>query len=136
VWCELSLKGKDSLLIGVVYRSPNSSYDNDKVLNRLLPSMAFRRSHTLIVGNFNHPELDRTDGSSPRDENHLASLFMESVRDSFLVQHVTKPTHYRSEQTPNILALVLTSDESMLGELRQEAPLGKSHHQSLFFSLK
>jgi hypothetical protein len=91
----------------------------------------------LIVGDFNHPELDWTDGSSsPRDENHPASLFMESVRDSFLVQHVTKPTHYRSKQTPNILDLVFTSDESVLDELRHGAPLGKSHHQSLFFILK
>jgi hypothetical protein len=136
VWCEISLKGKDSLLIGVVYRSPNSSSDNDKVLNSLLPSMAFRRSHALIVGDFNHPELEWIDGSSPRDENHPAYLFMESVRDSFLVQHVTKPTHYRSKQIPNILDLVFTSDESMLGELRHEAPLGKSNHKSLLFSLK
>ena len=137
VWCELSLKGKDSLLIDVMYRSPKSSSDNDKVLKSLLlPSMTFNRSHTLIVGDFNHPALDWTDGSSPRDENHPASLFMESVRDSFLVQHVTKPTHYRSKQTPNILDLVFTSDESMLDELRHEAPLGKSHHQSLLFSIK
>ena len=56
--------------------------------------------------------------------------------DSFLVQHVTKPTHYRSKQTPNILDLVFTSYESMLDELRHEAPLVKSHHQSLFFSIK
>jgi hypothetical protein len=136
VWCEHSLKGKDSLLIGVVYRSPNSSSDNDKVLNSLLPSMAFLRSHTLIVGDFNHPELDWTDGSSPRDENHPASLFLESVRDSFLVQHVTKPTHYRSRQTPNILDLVFTSDESMLDELRHEAPLGRSPPPIIVFQSK
>jgi hypothetical protein len=135
VWCKLFLKGKNSLLIGVVYRSPNSSSDSDKVLNSLLPSMTFRKSHALIVDDINHPELDGIDGSSPREENHPASLFMESERDSFLVQHVTKLTHFRSKQTPNILDLVLTSDESMLDELRHEAPLGKSHHQSLLFRL-
>jgi hypothetical protein len=47
VWCELSLKGKDGLLIGVVYRSPNSSSDNDKVLNSLLPSLTFSMSSTI-----------------------------------------------------------------------------------------
>jgi hypothetical protein len=111
VWCELSLKSRDSLLIGVLYRSPNSSSDNDKVLNSLLPSMTFSRSHTLIVGDFNHPEIDWAHESSPRDENHPSSLFMESVRDSFLYQHITKPTHFRSNQTPNNLDLVFTSEE-------------------------
>jgi len=49
VWCELSLKGKDSLLIDVMYRSPKSSSDNDKVLKSLLlPSMTFNRSQTHV----------------------------------------------------------------------------------------
>jgi hypothetical protein len=98
--------------------------------------MSFSRSHTLIVGDFNHPEIDWADESSPRDGNHPASLFLESVRDSFLIQNITKPTHFRGKQTPNILDLVFTSEESMIDELRHEAPLGKSHHQSLFFSIK
>jgi hypothetical protein len=108
VWCELTQKGKDSLLIGVSYISPNSSSDNNKVINSLLPSMTFSRSHTLIVGDFNHPEIDWTDESSPRDGNHPVSLFLESVRDSFLIQNITKPNHFRGKQTPNILDLVFT----------------------------
>jgi exonuclease III len=136
VWCEITLKGKDGLLIGVIYRSPNSASDNNKVPNSLLPSMSFSRSHTLIIGDFNHPEIDWADESSPRDGNHTASLFLESVRDSFLIHNITKPIHFRGKQTPNILDLVFTSEEYMKDELRHEAPLGKSHHQSLFFSIK
>jgi hypothetical protein len=127
VWCEHTQKGKDSLLIGVIYRSPNSSSDNNKILNSRC---------TLIVGDFNHPEIDWADGSSPGDGNHPASLFLESVRDSFVIQNISKPTHFRGKQTPNILDLVFTSEESMIDELRHEAPFGKSHHKSLFFSVK
>jgi hypothetical protein len=113
---------QDSLLIGTMYRLPNSSSDNNKVLNSLLPSMTFSRSHTSIVGDFNHSDIDWAEESSPRDGNHPASLFLESVRDSFLIQNITKPTHLRGKQTPNILDLVFTSEVSMIDELRHEAP--------------
>ena len=76
------------------------------------------------------------DGLSPRDVSHPASLFMEAFRDSFLVQHVKDPTHYRAEQTPNVLDLIFTSEEDMVGDVRHLAPLGKSHHQSLLFEIK
>jgi hypothetical protein len=65
----------------------------------------------LIVGDFNHPEIDWADEYSPRDGNHPASLFLESVRDSCLIQNITKPNHFRGKQTPNILDLVFTSEE-------------------------
>lgn len=61
---------------------------------------------------------------------------MEAVRDSFLIQHVNKPTHFRANQTPNVLDLVFTNEQAMIDTVRHEAPLGKSHHQTLFFNLK
>jgi hypothetical protein len=67
----------------------------------------------LFVGDFNHPEIDWADESSPRDGNHPASLFLESVQDSFVT---TKPTHFSGKQTPNILDLVFISEESMIDE--------------------
>ena len=56
---------------------------------------------------------------------------MEAVRDSFLVQHVTKPTHYRGDNTPNTLYLIFTNESGMLDSLKYLAPIGKSHHSSL-----
>ena len=35
VCCEISLRSKDSLLVGTVYRSPNSSKENDVLVNEL-----------------------------------------------------------------------------------------------------
>jgi hypothetical protein len=43
----------------------------------------------MIVDDFNHPEIDWADESSSRDGNQSASLFLESVRDSFLIQNIT-----------------------------------------------
>ena len=136
VWCELTLQDKDCLLVGTVYRSPNSTAENDALVNGLLSRMLEGRSHILIVGDFNHPEINWTTESTPRDLNHPASLFMEAIRDSFLVQHVVKPTHYRGDQTANVLDLVFTNEQEMIDNIRHEAPVGKSHHQTLLFKLR
>ena len=85
-----------------MYRSPNSIAENNAFVNELLARMLEGRSHILIVGDFNHSKINWTIESTPRDLNHLASLFMEAIRDSFLVQHAVKPTHYRGDQTANV----------------------------------
>ena len=110
VWCELTLQDKNCLLVGTVYRSLNSTAENDVLDNELLSRMSEGRLHVLIVGDFNHPEINWTTESTPRDLSHPASLFMEAIRDSFLVQHVVKPTHCRTDQTANVLDLVFITE--------------------------
>lgn len=134
IWCEIDLEGDDRLLVGCIYRSPNSSDDNNTDINKALKQFSDGRSHVLIMGDFNHPEINWTDETSPTDPNHRAYKFMEAVRDSFLYQHVTEPTHTRGTQTANTLDLIFTTEQEMVGELRHEAPLGKSHHQLLIFN--
>ena len=75
-------------------------------------------SHVLVCVDFNHPSLNWRDSTSPTDGNHPASLFMEAVRDSFLVQHVIEPTHYRGDNTPNTLDLIFTNESGMLDSLK------------------
>ena len=60
VWCEISLRGTDKLLVGCIYRSPSSSKDNNKKLNDLVSKTRFylKYSHYLIMGDFNYPEID------------------------------------------------------------------------------
>ena len=36
VWCEVKMTGKDKLLIGCIYRSPNSNAINDARINATL----------------------------------------------------------------------------------------------------
>lgn len=136
VWCEIPLKDRDTLLVGTVYRSPNSTVENNVLVNELLARASENRTHVLVVGDFNHPQIDWKEGISPRVTDNPASKFLESVRDSFLVQHVQKPTHYRSEQTPSILDLVFSNEQAMIDSIRHEAPVGKSHHQTLLFKFR
>ena len=58
------------------------------------------------------------------------------IRDSFFVQHVVKPTHCRGDQTANVLDLVFTNEQEMIDNIRHEASVDKSHHQTLLFKLR
>lgn len=133
VWCEVPLQGKDRLLIGTMYRSPNSSHENNNALNALLKEITLGRSHVLITGDFNYPDINWVDGTSPSNCNNKATVFLDTIRDTFLHQHVVNSTHYRCEQQPTLIDLVFTSEEGMIKDLTHCAPIGKSHHSLLVF---
>lgn len=133
-WCELRLSGNDKLLIGCVYRSPNSdSKNNDLIISDLKNVCSKSFSHVLICGDFNLPGIDW--GENWETESDLGKKYVDGFRDCFLFQHVTEPTHHRPGQTANTLDLVLTNEEGMVDEIFYEQPLGKSHHSTLVFDL-
>ena len=58
IWLDISLDGKNRLLLGCIYRSPNSDENNNSKLNQLLRSAQDQRaSHILVIGDFNFPSL-------------------------------------------------------------------------------
>ena len=67
--------------------------------------------------------------------NHPSNSFLECIRDCFLYQHVTEPTHYRGNQRPSVLDLILTNKENMIQDLVYNDPIGKSHHVTLNWQL-
>ena len=136
VWCEIRLKQRDKLLVGCLYRSPNS--DNNSVqqmLEMLQRSVNKGNSHLLIVGDFNFPEIDWAEGLSRAGEGHISSKFYEGVQDLFLHQHVQIRTRYRENQRPTLLDLVFTNEEGMVDEIEQLPGLDKSDHIVLNFML-
>ena len=137
-WCELKLKGNDRLLIGCVYRNPGSSSENNQELNKSIKEVCKAKgyTHCLVCGDFNFPDIDWENGTTPVDPEHKATVFMETIRDCFLYQHVTEPTHQRSKtERANALDLVFTTEEGMISDIEHRAPIGKSHHMSLSFKL-
>ena len=134
MWAEIKLQHTDRLKIGVIYRSPNSSEENNQKLRKLLLDVSESKpSHLLIMGDFNHPEIDWKEDVTTQSINHPSTKFRETLRDCFLYQHVNRPTHYRAEQHPNTLHLVLTNEQYMIACIELSAPLGKSHHCILNF---
>ena len=135
LWITVSLRDKDRLLIGCMHRSPNSSIANDELLNKQIKLLctSTEASHILLMGDFNYPNIDWELGrcsTTPPER-----LFMETVNDSFLHQHVNSPTRARQNHCPSVLDLIFTNEFGMLSDLSVLAPLGKSDHAVLSFQL-
>ena len=116
VWCEVRLQGSDHILVGDIYRSPNSTEANNQALNSFIKECK-KPSHVIINGDFNHPEINWEHMISTKNDNHKSSKFLEAVMDSFLFQHVDQPTHYRSDQQPTLIDLILTANEAMISNV-------------------
>ena len=135
VWCCCKLDNSDKLLIGNVYRSPNSSSENNKNLNVLLKSaMQASYSHVLITGDFNYKEIDWLTIESTVDIDNDASIFLENIRDLYLTQHVTQHTRFREDQNESCLDLIFTNAELMVDSLEYLPSLGASDHLVLLFN--
>ena len=130
VSCTIPLnKGKDRLLVVVIYRSPNSNDCQNKNLIELMEKIGdMTNSHKLIMGDFNLPEIDWNQQISRAPVGHFSGRFLESWRDCFFFQHIKEPTHFRGLQQANVLDLVITNEEGMLSDLVFGEPVGKSHH--------
>jgi len=124
VWCTVTMNGTDKLLVGCVYRSPNISASDEEQLNDMMTqACCFKVSHKLIMGDFNHPDIDWSTGTCCRGPGHSAVAFIDIVNDAFLFQHCLEPTHSRPGQVSNTLDLVFTDEEEMIGDLDYITPL-------------
>ncbi|XP_071944903.1 uncharacterized protein [Antedon mediterranea] len=136
VWCEIRLENEENILVGCIYRSPNSSKENNDALLELI-STACRRKYPylLITGDFNYREIDWTSWISRASENHGSSKLVDCLQDNFLYQVSNRNTRYRDGNRPSLLDLIIVNDELLIDEVSEYSPLGKSDHVILEFYL-
>ena len=54
LWIKIKLKHQDSILVGTIYRSPNTSPDNSGNIRTLLErANQLKYSHIIVTGDFN-----------------------------------------------------------------------------------
>ena len=115
--------GNEDLNVHSVYRSPNSTRDNDMMLNHWVSSM---RGSNIIIGDLNYPDIDwRAETSGSRGRG-----FLEAAVDRGMEQHVLGPTHISG----NTLDLILCDQEGIINEVRMLGRLGKSDHEMVAFN--
>ena len=128
VWCSIKYND-ENILIGNIYRSPNSSdNNNEKLLNLLKNKTNEKFDKIFITGDFNLPNINWQTGLS---SNIYEISFIESFNDAYLFQHIEKPTRYRQGQKSNILDLVFTRENSDIIDIEYLSPIGKSDHLTL-----
>ena len=124
VWASIKLVDGDELLIGCIYRSSSGNdTNNENLLKLLLEINKAKYSHLLIMGDFNFEKINWDTWSTPSNESGIDFKFIECIRDSFLFQHVNKPTRARIDHEPHILDLVLTNEEGMISNIEHLSPL-------------
>ena len=129
VWCWVRLSKEARILVGCMYRSPNSSHDNNTLFMRQIEkaSEVANQNRILLMGDFNIKEINWEENEAEGDINTLQSRFYECTKDCFLYQHVYAPTRFRNDQE-STLDLIFTKEEEDVKNIEVLQPLGKSDH--------
>ena len=120
IWCNL-VTGKSTLTVGLVYRSPNISMEENEKIHNAIKEVSKR--DCIIMGDFKWTSLQ----STGREDQEFLNL----VQDSFLSQHVLEAT--RGE---NVLDIVLSSQKEFVDNVKICEPLGCSDHNQIHFIIK
>ena len=136
IFTKCNLVKGESLILGLVYRSPNSTSENNEDLNRTLKHIVDKKpTHVAIIGDFNYPEIDWAQERSNASENNPATKFYKATKDAYLIQHQLQPTRYRNGQNPTLDDLVLTNRNDIVHDISIAGALGKSDHVTLLVKL-
>ncbi len=113
---RITFDGNKQLLFTSIYRSGSGTDENNRNLITLIEEITDLKPYLLaIVGDFILPEINWdtwTTKSSSTDS--LGFTFIESLRDCYLLQHISNPTTGRGESSPNILDLLITNNSTQI----------------------
>ena len=120
---KVKRRGND-LGLSIVYRSPNSDFENDAKLCQWIQNM---RGENVIIGDFNFPGVKWDSGWC----DSRGRPFYDACSDVFLTQHVEGATHLSG----NTLDLVLSSDPSLVRGVEMIGRIGASDHETLLVDI-
>ena len=127
-WSIVKVSSNKSLLIGVIYRSPNSpGKNNENLLKILRRASKASCSQVLVCGDFNLPRIDWNTKRSFEAEWSFTTQFVDEIVDMSWHQHVGTSTRFRNDQH-SCLDLVFTNEKEMVEGVEELPPLGKSDH--------
>ena len=135
LWVEVKASG-GCFLLGVCYRSPLSTAQNDDELLQLLDEAVetIGASHLLLLGDFNYPHIDFANNKVNAGEESSAFKFFTKTQDLFLIQHIEECTRVRQGQKPSLIDYLFTEEDNLIDDIIHDTPLGKSDHVCLSFS--
>ena len=117
IWCNL-VTGHTTVIIGVVYRCPNITKQNNEKIHNAINEVS--KGDCIIMGDFNHGNIkwDTLQSTGVEDRTFLCL-----VQENFLTQHVLEPT-----RAARVLDIVLSSQKEFVDNVVIQEPLGSSDH--------
>jgi len=137
IWCNLTLN-KESLIVGCIYRPPHSHYESNQVIIKSIAkasAIANRRKDVglLIVGDFNHPDIQWSDSGGLFGSKRGRSSSIEMVNclvENELSQLVRHPTYGH-----NTLDLVISDNPGRIYQIFHGPPIASSKKNKLHCTL-
>ena len=138
LWCTVSLTNNSSLNVGCIYRIPSPAYPDH--WSRLLSSLNHHftsdpHSLSVCLGDFNFPAIDWTTMTTKDPALSASHEFLDFLLDHNLHQHVNSPTRHRRGQKSSLLDLVVTTPALNITAINHYAPIGRSDHDTLCFTI-
>ena len=133
--CWFYIKTEDNVprLYGCVYRSPNSSdQNNEELLNNINWAKENYRE-IILIGDYNIPSIS---WQTHETTSRYAQNFLDCINDNYLEQHIEAYTRFREGQAPSTLDLVFSSDPGIISSIQLRDPFGKSDHLSIYLELQ
>ena len=124
IWCKL-VTGHTTVTIGVVYRCPNITKQNNAKIHNAISEVS--NGDCIIMGDFNHGNI-KWDSLQSTGVEHQRFLCL--VQDNFLTQHVLEPT-----RAARVLDIVLSSQKEFVDNVVIQEPLGSSDQNQLHFNI-
>ena len=128
---EITFKNLKSLVIGVVYRSPNAESALNHALNDLIEGLYSTTKDIILLGDWNYPEIDWAALKSNSSEYYPTTGFLHACSNASLVQKIGVPTRVKGVGAGNILDLVLTNNNNIVCKVTIDSPIGKSDHATI-----
>lgn len=107
---NIFIRLNSDLVIGNIYRSPNSNVENNNELCSLIQELSEKFSNFIVVGDFNFGDINWKSWCSTHNSGSSYE-FINVLRDNLLLQHVDFPTRGRGLDSPHILDLVITNKD-------------------------
>ena len=132
VWISIRTSNNISRLYGCIYRSPNSTNENNEKLIANIEWAEENYVELVLLGDFNMPSID---WSARYSSDDLCEKFIDAVDDAGLEQLIEECTRYRHGQNPSILDLLLTNIPNAVQKLEINEPFGKCDHVRIEFTI-
>ena len=118
----------EEVLFGCIYRKGRSTEINNTNLWKVLKEASNSGKMVNICGDFNFPNINWDLGITTDPATSPAQIFLDTIDDLFLTQHVDVITRMRGNNLPSTLDLVLTDAAQIIQKPIANEPLGKSDH--------
>ena len=134
LWVKVNISKDHCILVGTIYRSPNSSSKNDKLCSLLQEVSKIKHDHIIINGDFNMKQINWATREVSGEKNSFQYKLFDTINDTFLCENVKQPTRMRVSDKPSCLDWVLSENPLCISDMMVDAPLGPSDHSLISFN--